>query len=143
MVTVFDVKANELIEKVKEELKKVDAIKPMEWAKYVKTSAGRKKPPEQEDWWYIKAASILRQLYIQKRPVGTQRLRTKYGSTKKRGTVTPHFVKAGGAIIRKILQQLEKAGFVKKTEIKGKKGRVLTPKGKSFLDKEAAKIKRG
>ncbi|HIP62762.1 MAG TPA: 30S ribosomal protein S19e, partial [Archaeoglobus profundus] len=40
--------------------------------------------------------------------------------------------------IRKALQQLEKAGFVKKTP----EGRVVTPKGRSFLDKIATEIKK-
>jgi small subunit ribosomal protein S19e len=46
--------------------------------------------------------------------------------------------KAGGAIIRKILQQLEQAGLVAKT----KQGRVLTPEGRSLLDRIASKIAR-
>ncbi|WP_181933468.1 40S ribosomal protein S19, partial [Pyrobaculum aerophilum] len=44
--------------------------------------------------------------------------------------------KAGGAIIRKILQQLEQAGYVAKT----KQGRVLTPEGRSLVDRIATKI---
>jgi small subunit ribosomal protein S19e len=41
-------------------------------------------------------------------------------------------------VIRKILQQLEQAGFVAKT----KQGRVLTPEGRSLVDRMAAKIAR-
>ena len=62
-------------------------------------------------------------------------MRTRYGSKKNRGQKPEKFVRAGGKIIRTILQQLEKAELVKKAEIKNKKGRTLTPKGKSFLDK--------
>ncbi|MEM0333542.1 MAG: 40S ribosomal protein S19, partial [Candidatus Aenigmatarchaeota archaeon] len=41
-----------------------------------------------------------------------------------------------GSIIRKILQQLESEGLVTKE----KKGRILTPKGRSFIDKIIGEI---
>ncbi|MCW1296511.1 MAG: 30S ribosomal protein S19e [Candidatus Parvarchaeota archaeon] len=139
MTNVFDVKANELIEKVADELKKVEALKPPEWAKFVKTGHGRQRPPSRDDWWYVRAASILRTLYIYG-PIGVSRLRTKYGCRKRRGHKPEKFTRGSGNIIRKILQQLEQAGLVQKS--KGKKaGRELTPKGKSFLDKTASLLK--
>jgi len=46
--------------------------------------------------------------------------------------VKPYKARSGsGSIVRRAVQQLEKAGYV--TRIRGK-GRVLTPKGRSFLD---------
>ncbi|MCD6547076.1 MAG: 30S ribosomal protein S19e [Nanoarchaeota archaeon] len=143
MATVFDVNPHELIGKLKEELKKIDQIKMPEWAKFVKTGSTKTKPPEQEDFWYIRAASILRQLYIRGKPMGVQRLRVKYGDKTKNTGKPPHFKKASGKIIRNILQQLEAAGLVEKTEIKGRKGRIITNKGKSLIDKLAAQIKKG
>ncbi len=143
MATVFDVSPHELIGKLKEELKKVEQIKSPEWAKFVKTGASKTKPPEQEDFWYIRAASILRQIYVQGRPVGVQRLRVRYGSKKRRKSKPKHFAKGSGKIIRKILQQLEAADFIQKTTINNKKGRILTKKGKSYLDKIAAQIMKG
>lgn len=50
-----------------------------------------------------------------------------------------HSRKAGGAIIRKALQQLEKAGLVK--TISGR-GRVLTDEGRSLLDRLAFEVKK-
>jgi len=44
------------------------------------------------------------------------------------------FYKGSGNIIRKILQQLEKAELIKQNE-QGRKGRIVTNKGRSFLDK--------
>lgn len=140
MVNVFDVEADKLIQKTKEELKKVEQIKPVEWSKYVKTGVSREKPPEQEDFWYIRAASMLRQLYKQGKPTGIQRLRTKYGGKQKNTTKPDHFVKGSGNLIRKIMQQLEAAGLVQKTTINDRKGRTLSKKGYSFLDKIAASI---
>ena len=140
MVTIFDVDVNTLINAVKEDLKKVNEIKPAEWAKFAKSKATARKPPEQEDFWYIRAAALLRKLYVRGTPLGTERLRVEYSSKKDTGSKPDRYCKSGGNIIRKILQQLEAAGFVKKNEASSKKGRVLTKKGKSYLDKIAAKI---
>ncbi|MCD6575805.1 MAG: 30S ribosomal protein S19e [Nanoarchaeota archaeon] len=143
MATVFDVNPHQLIGKLKEELKKTDAIKAPEWAKFVKTGSMKNKPPEQDDFWYIRAASILRQLYIQGRPLGVQRLRVKYGGKKKKKSKPKHFAKGSGKIIRVILQQLEAAGLVQKATINNQKGRIITSKGKSLIDKLATQIKKG
>lgn len=139
MVSVKDVPAELLIKELVNYLKSnVSEVKPPEWALFVKTGANKDRPPMQEDWWYWRAASILRKLYLHG-PVGLERLRTAYGYRAKIGSEMrrEHFRKAGGAIIRKILQQLERAGLVEK--IPGK-GRVLSPKGKSLLDKLAMRI---
>jgi len=115
-----------------EALKKIPEFKMPEWAGFVKTGISKQRPPEDADWWYKRAASILRQLYI-KGVVGINRLRIRYGSRKDRGMKPPRFKKASGKIIRVILQQAEKAEFVEK--ITGKQfGRRLTGKGRDFLD---------
>jgi small subunit ribosomal protein S19e len=128
MVSAADVPPEELIATVKVDLKK--SIKMPAWAKFVKTGAGRQRPPEQEDWWWTRAASILRKVYLYG-PVGVNRLRTAFGGRADRGVKPEKTVKAGGKIIREILKQLEGLGYIKKT----KKGREITPKGQSYLDK--------
>ncbi|MEN2974812.1 MAG: 30S ribosomal protein S19e [Candidatus Caldarchaeales archaeon] len=123
-----------LIEKVANYLKESRIIEPPSWAKFVKTGVHKERPPQDPDWWYVRAASIMRRLYL-KEPIGVSRLRTIYGGKRRLGHHPPKFVKGSGAIIRKILQQLESAGLVEKTD---KKGRRLTDKGRELLD-EAAK----
>jgi len=137
MVTAREVAADKLIEKLKEELKKIKEISPPDWSKFVKSGVHKERYPEQEDFWYIRAASILRRIYLDG-PIGTERLRTYYGGRKRRGHKPAHFRKASGNIIRKILQQLEKAGLVEKT----KKGRKITNKGQSLLDRIAFEAKK-
>jgi small subunit ribosomal protein S19e len=139
MVTVYDVDLQELMKKAAEELKKVEAIKPLEWAKFVKTSAARERPPLDKDWWYIRAASVLRRIYIYG-PLGVSKLRKKYGGMKNRGHKPERFYKGSGNIIRKVMQQLEKAELIKFVEKGVHKGRVITPKGKKFLDGIASKL---
>ena len=134
MTTVYDVDANKLIEKIAAELKNTKEIKAPEWAAFVKTGISKEKIPYQEDWWHMRAAAILRRLYLE--PMGVSRLRKAYGSRKNRGFKPEKFFPASGNIIRKILQQLEAAKFVKKD----KKGRVITPIGQKFLNKTASDI---
>lgn len=135
MVAVRDVPADKLINRLKEELKKFKEISPPEWAKFVKSGVHRERPPQQEDFWFIRAASILRRIYLDG-PVGTSRLRSYYGGARKKGSRPRHFRKASGAIIRKILQQLEKSNLIEKN----KKGRKITNKGKSLLDRIAYEV---
>lgn len=141
MTTIYDVDANLLIVKAAEELKKVKEISPPAWAPFAKTGVHKERPPADREWWYMRVASILRKIYRQG-PIGVAKLRTHYGGRKNRGMQAEKTFKGSGSIIRKSLQQLEKAGFAKNIE-KGKHiGRQITPKGKSFLDKIAAQIKK-
>ena len=84
MASIYDVNANELIEKVAEELKKISEIKPPAWASYVKTGVHKQRPPVEADWWFMRTAAILRSIY-RLGPVGVSKLRTKYGGKKDRG----------------------------------------------------------
>ncbi|MHA1410391.1 MAG: 30S ribosomal protein S19e, partial [Candidatus Odinarchaeia archaeon] len=110
-------------------------IKPPSWALFVKTSAHKQRAPDDKEWWYTRSASVLRRVYV-RGPVGVSRMRTVYGGRKNRGSKPEHFFKSSGTIIRNIFKQLEDAGLIKKTE----KGRVITPKGRSLIDKTAYNI---
>lgn len=140
MVTIRDVNTSKLIEKAGIALKNVKEIEMPAWGSYVKTGTSRERPPEDPNWWYVRAASILTKVYRQG-PVGVSKLRTKYGGKKNRGHKPERFYKGSGAIIRKILQQLEKAGLVEKGQVGVHKGKIITKKGKSFLDKLVKEIK--
>jgi small subunit ribosomal protein S19e len=135
---VYEMNAQEFNLKLAEALKKITEFKKPEWVEFVKSGAGKERPIEDSDFWFKRAASILRQIY-KKKSVGVNRLRTKYGNKKDRGMKPEEFRKAGGKIIRTILQQADKAGFTEiQKSIKGvkskKPGRVLTEKGKEFLE---------
>ncbi len=140
MVTAFDVEHDKLINSVKEKLKKSEFIEPTDWSRFVKSGRHVERVPAQEDFWYIRAASILRKLYIHG-PKGVQRLRRMYGGRKNRGVKPEKSYKAGGKIIRTILQQLEKEGLITKVMRSGRKGRELTPKAIKLLDNTAHEIK--
>src|SRR3989344_4204340 len=140
MATIYDVNPNKLISKAAEELKKLESIKPPVWAPFVKTGVHKERVPVEKDFWYKRSASVLRKLYILG-PVGVNKLRVKYGGKKNRGTKPEETREGSGNIIRKILQQLEKTEFIKQTEVGNHKGRVITSKGKKFLDGIAKTLK--
>lgn len=135
MTTVYEVPADKLIERVAEDLKKNKKLSAPEWARFVKTGAHKERMPQNENWWWIRSASILRKIYING-PVGVQRLRTEYGGKKNKGMKPEKFYRAGGKIIRTILQEFDKIGFTEKVG----EGRRITSKGQSYLDKISTEI---
>lgn len=137
MTTIYDVPASMAIKELAEKLKALGGIEPPEWAVYVKTGGDKEKQPEDEDWWYLRCASVLRKVHI-KGPIGLPTLRRLYGGKKNRGHNPEGMRGASGSLIRDMLQQLEKAGLVKKTS----QGRVTTPKATSLLDSLSNEIKR-
>jgi small subunit ribosomal protein S19e len=130
--TIFAQNPVRYIPALAEALKKVPEFEIPEWALYVKTGVSRERPPMDEDFWFTRSASILRQLYIHG-VVGVGKLRTRYGSRKDRGGKPDRFFKASGKIIRVILQQAEAAGLVEKV-LRMQHGRRLTQQGRDFLD---------
>ncbi len=133
MVTVYDVNPADLITNTAKKLK--TEIEMPKWVSFVKTGSHKDRPPTQKEWYWVKAASILRKVYTDG-PVGVNHLRVWYGGKKNNGVKPEHFRKAGGKIIRTLLQNLEAKGYVKKT----KKGRAITPEGQKFLDAIAFEV---
>ncbi|MCX8162929.1 MAG: 30S ribosomal protein S19e [Candidatus Micrarchaeota archaeon] len=136
MVSIYDVEPLKLIKRVAEKLEEEKIPKP-EWVGKVKSGAHRERLPQDEKFWYIRCASILRNAYVNQ-VIGVGRLRTHYGARKKRGVKPEKHRKAGGKIIRLAIQTLEKFGYLQKTK-KGI-GRELTPKGRKLLDNTAYEI---
>lgn len=132
MADVRSIEAGKYNDILAKALKESGDFQKPEWIDFVKTSAHKMRPVVDEDFWYRRGASILRQMYI-RGIVGVGRLRTRYGGRKNRGVKPEHFVKAGGKIIRTLLQQAEKAGLIEKTTGK-KAGRQLTKQGKEFME---------
>jgi len=138
MVTIYDVPADALIEAVAARLE--DRIDEPEWVEFTKSGAGKELPPEQEDFWYVRSASLLRKV-AQNEPIGIERLATEYGS-KKRGSnryiVRPGEHEGGSRkLIRASLQALEDEGLV--TTAAGE-GRRLSDDGEAFLTEVATEV---
>jgi len=138
MTTLYDVPAEDLIEAVAAELE--DRIDEPEWAEFTKTSVAAEMPPEQEDFWHARAASVLRKV-AKDGPVGIERLSTAYGDTKRgsnRYQVSPPSREDGSKnILRTILQDLEEEGLVAQA---GSEGRTVTDEGSALLDETAEAV---
>jgi small subunit ribosomal protein S19e len=130
MVNVHDVPSGKLIPALAEQMKSLRGLEAPEWAHLAKTGSHAERPPQQADWWFMRAASLLRKLYLHG-PVGLGDLERAYGGSKAVAYFPKHHRDAGGSSVRKILKQLEQAELVTKTP----KGRILTPKGTAMLDK--------
>jgi small subunit ribosomal protein S19e len=136
MTTVYDVPADHIIRRTAEELKKRKEITPPAWAAFAKTGVHKEMPPEDPDWWFIRAAAVLRRVYVDG-PLGVERMRSFYGGNKNRGSRPNAFRKGSGSVLRKALQQLEAAGLI----IHDKTGRRVSPAGMSFLDNLSQEVK--
>nr|WP_321351720.1 30S ribosomal protein S19e [uncultured Methanoregula sp.] len=136
MTTVYDVPADHIIRRTAEELKKRKEIVPPAWAAFAKTGVHKEMPPEDPDWWFTRAAAVLRRVYVDG-PIGIERMRSFYGGKKNRGSKPNAFRKGSGSILRKSLQQLEAAGLI----IHDKTGRRVSPAGMAFLDNLSQEVK--
>ncbi len=136
MPTAYDVPPDLLINRIAEHLKHVSQISPPPWTSFSKTGSHAMRRPQERDWWYTRCASLLRKIYIHG-PIGLARLESEYGGGKEVGYYPAHHRDAGGSSIRKPLQQLEAAGYVAKY---GKRGRILTGKGMSLVDRQSTEL---
>jgi len=135
MVNVHDVPSGRLIPALAEQVKSLPGLEAPEWARFVKTGSHAERPPQQPDWWFTRAASLLRKLYLHG-PVGLGDLERAYGGSKAVAYFPKHHRDAGGSSVRRILKQLEQAELVAKTP----KGRILTSKGTAMLDKVSVEL---
>lgn len=136
MTTAFDVPPEALLRAAAETLRKDEKVAAPEWAKSVKTGVHREKAPTTSDWWHVRVAGILRQVYIHG-PIGVEHISARYGGPRDRGS-RPNSARSGsGSIVRAALQRLEAGGYVQ--SIKGK-GRVTTGKGRSLMDNAAHSV---
>ena len=135
---MYDVDPQKHIDALAAELVNNGVTQPA-WAAFVRTGISKARVPVREDWWHVRAASILRTVAM-RGPIGTQKLRVKYGSRQNRGKAPDKFQEASGKIIRTILQQLEAAHLIKQDSRGAHKGRVATGKGYSLLSKTAKAV---
>ena len=122
-----------LMNKLITELKGKKEIVAPDWAQYVKTGAHKQRPPVDKDWWHVRAASVLRKI-LKFGPVGTNRLAKQYGGRKDRGHKPEKKYRGSRNIVRKCLQQLEKAKLIKQVS-EPRFGKIVTKEGNKFLTK--------
>merc|ERR1712032_1230705 len=137
-VTVKDVPADAFIKACADFLKRQPKFDVPKYHDIVKTGGIKEFAPYDEDWFYVRSASILRKVYLRK-GTGVGALKKWYGGSNgtHRGTRKAHFTTASGAIIRKAMLELEKLEMMEKT---GDGGREITSKGRAAMDRIAGNI---
>ncbi|KAG2436344.1 hypothetical protein HXX76_006653 [Chlamydomonas incerta] len=135
--SVKDVPAEDFIKAYAAHLKANDKIQLPSWVDVVKTGKFKELAPYDPDWYYVRAASVARKLYI-RQGMGVGLFRTQYGGRNKRRGSKPEFQsKASGGLVRHIMKQLEECGLMEKAP---EKGRRLTANGQRDMDQIAGRI---
>merc|ERR1712141_516316 len=116
--------------------KKSGKMKPMNNNDIMKLASFKEMAPNDPDWFYVRAASMARHLYMRE-PCGVGAFTKIYGGPKDRGTKPSHFARGSGNVARKCLQQLEALKIVESHEDGGRK---LSSTGRRDLDRIAAQM---
>ena len=121
------------------ELRSRNVVAPPAWAAFAKTGVHKQRAPVDPDWWYLRSASVLRKVYL-KRAIGVSRLSSEYGGKRDRGSAPYHARTGSRAVLREIVQQLEKAGLLQ--PYKGR-GRRVSASGQKLLDAVSRDLLKG
>ncbi|GMH27021.1 hypothetical protein Nepgr_028864 [Nepenthes gracilis] len=129
---VKDISPREFVKAYAAHLKRSGKIELPHWTDIVKTGVHKELAPYDPDWYYIRAASMARKIYL-RGGLGVGAFRRIYGGRKRNGSRPPHLCKSGGAIARHILQQLQDINII---DIDPKGGRRITSSGQRDLDQK-------
>ncbi|KAJ9161787.1 40S ribosomal protein S19 [Coniochaeta hoffmannii] len=136
-VSVRDVDSHKFINAYAAFLKRQGKLPVPGWVDTVKTGVAKELPPQDIDWFYVRAASVARHVYLRK-TVGVGRLRKVHGVAKNRGSRPSQHTPGSGSVDRKIMQALEKINVLEQDEEKG--GRRITQSGQRDLDRIAQTV---
>uniref|UniRef100_A0A8D0HH93 Ribosomal protein S19 n=1 Tax=Sphenodon punctatus TaxID=8508 RepID=A0A8D0HH93_SPHPU len=122
-VTVKDVNQQEFVRALAAFLKKSGKLKVPDWVDTVKLAKHKELAPYDENWFYTRAASTARHLYL-RGGAGVGSMTKIYGGRSK-------------SVARRVLQALEGLKMVEKDQDGGRK---LTPQGQRDLDRIAGQV---
>ena len=111
---VKDVSPHEFVKAYAAHLKRSGKIELPKWTDIVKTATFKELAPYDPDWYFIRAASMARKIYL-RGGLGVGAFRRIYGGSKRNGSRPLHFCKSSGGIARHILQQLENSRLLRST----------------------------
>jgi len=131
-ILVTDIQSAEFISALSTKLKKM--IDFDESLLIYKTSCAKELAPLNDDFQYIRLASIMRKMYIRRDPIGTSRLSKIYSSSKNRGSKPSRSQRGSGGLIRKLLQKLEAKNLICQVNDSNKHGRILSNEGHALMD---------
>jgi len=103
-VTVKDVDQQVLTKNLAAFFKKSGKVLVPEQADYIKTAKFKETGPTDDDWFYIRCASIMRHLYLRS-PSGVAVLTKVYGGRKRNGVHPSKYCRSSDGCIRKVSGQ--------------------------------------
>ncbi|CAH7383572.1 Rps19 [Phodopus roborovskii] len=136
-VTVKDVNQQEFVRALAAFLKKSGKLKVPEWVDTVKLAKHKELAPYDENWFYTRAASTARHLYL-RGGAGVGSMTKIYGGRQRNGVRPSHFSRGSKSVARRVLQALEGLKMVEKDQDGGRK---LTPQGQRDLDRIAGQVR--
>jgi len=136
-VTVKDIPAADFIAALAAHFKKSGKLDLPEWHDLVKTGSHKQLAPYDADWYFVRAASLSRKVYL-RGGSGVGAFTKVYGGLENRGSRKPKFHKAAKGVIRHILKALAEIDIV--AVKKDKKGRFITKNGQRELDTIAGQV---
>mmetsp|Transcript_81081 Transcript_81081/g.225600 ORF Transcript_81081/g.225600 Transcript_81081/m.225600 type:complete len:150 (-) Transcript_81081:18-467(-) len=138
-ITVRDVPAADFISAYSEVLKNNDKFVVPKWVDLVKTGVHKELAPYNHDWYFIRAAAIVRKVYL-RQGTGVGALSKRFGGNYRRGAAPERHQDGARGLIRSILLSLDELKITEKTE---KGGRRVTRIGQQALDLVAGQVARG
>merc|ERR1712066_287272 len=99
-VSVKDVSQQDFTVALAAHLKKSGKMKVPEWVDLVKTNNRKELAPYDEDWFYVRTASMARHMYIRS-PIGVSTVKKIYGIRSNNGSSPSHWAAGAGGVARK------------------------------------------
>lgn len=131
-----DVNQQEFVRALAAFLKKSGKLKVPDWVDTVKLAKHKELAPYDENWFYTRAASTARHLYL-RGGAGVGSMTKIYGGRQRNGVLRSHFSRGSQSVARRVLQALEGLKMVEKEQDGGRK---LTPQGQRDLDRIAGQV---
>ncbi|CAD26072.1 40S RIBOSOMAL PROTEIN S19 [Encephalitozoon cuniculi GB-M1] len=132
---IYEVMPEKFNEALKSYLKSTNEVVPLQDHDIMKTGEGREQAPIEEDWYFTRMASIVRQISI-KGAVTSEFLAKRYGSLKNRGCRPSKYVGAYPEIGESVLENLKNMGWINEHPKD-----MLTEKGKTIVREIIEKVR--
>lgn len=135
-VTLKDVDSHIWVKEFAKYLKNTGKLPVPKWADMVKTATFKELPPQDQDWFYVRTAAVLRRIYI-RQGTGCGALRKVYGGRVNRGCAPGHHKKASSSVIRGAMKALLDMKLISNHP---DGGRVITSAGRRDADRIASQV---
>lgn len=133
---IYEVRPEKFNEALKSYIKSTNKVVPPQDHDIMKTGEGRQQAPTEDDWYFTRMASIMRQISI-RGEVTPEFLAEKYGNRKNRGCRPSKYVGAYRELGVSVLENLKNMGWINTESSQD----MLTEKGKTVVREIIEKVR--